>query len=353
MVDPDRLAPGRPAPPPLPRRPADAIVADWVGDAPLVSILCPTYQQVGFIDDALRGFLAQQTTFPFEILVRDDASQDGTADIVAGYAREYPGIVHAILEDRNRYPAIDPFSPLIVAARGRYLALCEGDDYWIDPTKLRVQAELLERTGAAASHHAQVEVENGVIVAPTDLSGRNLRDRSSVELMTSKKSLLTRTIMVRRDVVLEHAASGRLSSMWAVDAMITAIIGAHGGSRYADTLPAVYRVHPEGISTRLKGDDVVRLSRKSVDARNIAGYLEAAGFIGAADDHHAVAARNAAIATVALLVEAPRSLARGQFAPTGRRLRALLAATTRRTVPQQVRAVIAAVMRRRRGPGSG
>lgn len=340
------LIPGSASPAPVAALPLAELTRDWVSDRPVVSVLCPTFEQRTFVEDAVNSFLGQRTDFPFEIIIRDDASTDGTADIVAEFARNYPGVIRAILEPRNRYPDVDPFSPLIQAARGEYVALCEGDDYWIDPLKLSKQVELLERTGAAASHHSQIEIQDGFILAPTDLTGRNRRDRPGHELMTSKKSLLTRTIVVRRDIVDDAARNGLLSRMWAVDAMITAIVGTRGGSLYADVWPAVYRVHQGGISTLLKLDSVVSHARKSVDMRHIGAYLRSAGFREPAVMYLEQSRKLSSAATVGLIADVPRLVQGRQFRTLIRRGQAVGAATTPRSIRQQVWSVARAAMRR-------
>ena len=121
--------------PPL-RRPEAEVMARWQGDEPVVSILCPTYQHIEFIEKALRGFLGQDTHFPFEIVVRDDASSDGTAEIVRDYAERYPNIIRAVLEEENTWSSKKPLEVLLPLVRGRFLTICEGDDYWVDPQHL-------------------------------------------------------------------------------------------------------------------------------------------------------------------------------------------------------------------------
>jgi glycosyltransferase involved in cell wall biosynthesis len=116
-------------------------------DNPVVTVICITYNHAPYIRDALEGFVGQQTDFPVEIIVHDDASTDGTADVVREYAARYPDRVRPVIQTENQYSrgvAILPVYcfPLV---RGRYVALCEGDDHWTDPTKLQRQVEALER----------------------------------------------------------------------------------------------------------------------------------------------------------------------------------------------------------------
>ncbi len=139
------------------------ITTDWADPdgPPLVSIICHAFNHAGFIADAIRGFLAQRTDFPFEIIVRDDASTDGTDRIIAGFARQYPRLLRVVLESENRYAqGVMPSTVTFPLARGLFIALCEGDDFWCDTTKLQRQMALLrqEPTAGIAIHPATMLV---------------------------------------------------------------------------------------------------------------------------------------------------------------------------------------------------
>ena len=113
---------------------------------PLVSISCITYNHASYIRECLEGFLMQKTNFPFEILIHDDASTDGTADIIREYEVKYPDLIKPILREKNLYSqgirSIDQFN--YERAQGKYIALCEGDDFWTDPNKLQIQFDFME-----------------------------------------------------------------------------------------------------------------------------------------------------------------------------------------------------------------
>ena len=113
---------------------------------PLVSICTTTYQHSRYIRQTLDSFLSQKTDFPFEILVHDDCSSDGTAEILQEYARRYPGIVLPLFETENQYSKGVPINETFnfPRARGKYIALCEGDDFWCDEGKLQAQADYME-----------------------------------------------------------------------------------------------------------------------------------------------------------------------------------------------------------------
>lgn len=117
-----------------------------MADNILVSILCTTYNQEKYITRALDGMVSQKTKFRFEILVHDDASTDSTPEIIKSYAERYPELIVPILEKKNQFSKGIKITKdiLIPKARGKYIALCEGDDYWTDINKIQVQTEIME-----------------------------------------------------------------------------------------------------------------------------------------------------------------------------------------------------------------
>ena len=112
----------------------------------MVTIRCITYNHEPYIRQCLEGFVMQKTNFRFEAIVHDDASTDGTADIIREYAEKYPDIIKPIYETENQHSKRDGSLRRIMDAHthGKYVAICEGDDYWIDPLKLQKQVDFLE-----------------------------------------------------------------------------------------------------------------------------------------------------------------------------------------------------------------
>jgi glycosyltransferase involved in cell wall biosynthesis len=112
----------------------------------MVSIRCITYNHEPYIRQTLEGFVMQKTNFRFEAIVHDDASTDGTAAIIREFAEKYPDIIRPIYEAENQYSKHDGSLGRIMdaAVRGKYVAFCEGDDYWTDPNKLQKQVDFLE-----------------------------------------------------------------------------------------------------------------------------------------------------------------------------------------------------------------
>ncbi len=120
----------------------------WSEDSlPIVSISCITFNQVNYIRQTLDSFLNQETNFLVEILIHDDASTDGTSEIILEYTNNYPNIFKPLIQNENQYSKIG-FSLGFLEynrARGKYIAICEGDDYWSDPRKLIKQVEIFEK----------------------------------------------------------------------------------------------------------------------------------------------------------------------------------------------------------------
>ena len=112
-----------------------------------VSIRCLVYNHARYLRDCLEGIVSQKTDFPFEAIVHDDASTDGSADIIREYAAKYPHIIKPILQKKNLYQSVDKHligNSITEACTGRYWALCEGDDYWTDTKKLQKQVDFLD-----------------------------------------------------------------------------------------------------------------------------------------------------------------------------------------------------------------
>lgn len=112
----------------------------------LVSVCCLAYNHEKYIRETLEGFVAQKTNFKYEIIIHDDASPDGTADIIREYEKKYPDLFITICQEENQYSKGIRISRTFIAPRvsGKYVVLCEGDDFWDDELKLQRQVDALE-----------------------------------------------------------------------------------------------------------------------------------------------------------------------------------------------------------------
>lgn len=113
----------------------------------MVSICCAVYNHLPYLKQAIDGFLAQKTTFDYEIIISDDVSTDGSRELLREYQKKFPEKIRVLFQEKNQYSKGKKiiFDILIPEARGKYIAICEGDDYWVDPNKLQKQFDIMER----------------------------------------------------------------------------------------------------------------------------------------------------------------------------------------------------------------
>lgn len=109
---------------------------------PLVSVCMITYNHEKYIKDAIEGILMQKTSFPIELIIGEDCSTENTRKIVEDYAEKYPNLIFAQYSEKN-LDMMNNFFNVLQAVRSKYIALCEGDDYWTDPLKLQKQVDFL------------------------------------------------------------------------------------------------------------------------------------------------------------------------------------------------------------------
>ena len=227
-----------------------------MNDEILVSVCCLTYNHEAFLRDALDGFLMQETDFPFEILVNDDVSTDATPEILREYAEKYPGLIipffqktHVLNVAEGKEPCLEVLYP---AARGKYIALCEGDDYWTDPHKLQMQVDFLEAHPeyTACVHDTLVRYCSGERADYRLLHhGRDCDVRFEDVLFGMSHAFHTSSIVAKKEIIahpadffyvgLAHWIGDHPDGLW----MIT-----NGPIRYLDRCMSVYRVHSNSAS---------------------------------------------------------------------------------------------------------
>ena len=145
-------------------------------DVPLkVTVLVMTYNHAGFIAQALDSVLTQRTGFHYEILISEDRSTDGTRETVISYAEKHPGRIRLLLSERNLH-SNTVVSRGIRVARGEYVALLDGDDYWVSPDKLQKQVDFLDAHPEIAAEPALPPATLHKLLAAAALSTRPMRD---------------------------------------------------------------------------------------------------------------------------------------------------------------------------------
>ncbi|NWG34537.1 MAG: glycosyltransferase [Chloroflexi bacterium] len=174
-------------------------------EVPWVSVSCITYNHAPYIRDAMEGFLMQRTTFPVEILIHDDASTDGTIEIIKEYEKQYPHLIFPMYQSVNRFSQGIKITPTyqIPRARGKYIALCEGDDYWTDPLKLQKQFDFLEKHPEYVLCFHKVRALEGSQVKEDEVMERrylaieNKREITVLDLLKHRNFIHTGSVMFR------------------------------------------------------------------------------------------------------------------------------------------------------------
>jgi len=211
---------------------------------PLLSILCLSFNHADFIATAMESFLAQETDFDVEIVVSDDCSTDETLAVVGRYRARLGDRLQLLVSSVN-LGVTRNFRRALQACRGRYVALCEGDDFWRGRSKLQQQVDFLEAHPdfVLTFHDATVVDKTGELGA-AHLPPRLQCDASADELVGTR-SIATLTVCFRnvlRDLPpeLDHAP--------VLDMCLWSLLGQHGGGKYLGGIePAGYRVHQGGI----------------------------------------------------------------------------------------------------------
>lgn len=166
-----------------------------------MSVCCTTYNHENYIEKAIEGFLMQKTTFPIEIIIHDDASTDNTANIIKSYAEHDDRIV-VILQEKNQYSQkIKPWPNFVFPrARGKYIALCEGDDYWTDPFKLQKQVDFLDANQdyGICFHDVEILNDNTGILRADDMKP-DVNETTILNDLLACNYIFTPTAVLRND----------------------------------------------------------------------------------------------------------------------------------------------------------
>jgi glycosyltransferase involved in cell wall biosynthesis len=227
------------------------IIKRWKNRTPpLVSVTIITYNHEKYIESAIQGALAQKTNFPIEIIIYDDASTDNSQEIIKEYSLKYPNIIVPLLQESNLWlkKGINGTTTIVwPQAKGKYIALCEGDDYWTDPLKLQKQVEFLEANPeyVLCFHDSMVVSHEDKILLKSRNDEKYRRNFTSEELFQIPPiDTLTncfRNIISDFPKEFAYCPGG--------DRLLIAVLAQYGHAAYLNTIkPSVYRVHPGGIS---------------------------------------------------------------------------------------------------------
>ena len=230
---------------------------------PKVSVLMITYNHEKYIAQAINSVLMQKTDFPYELIIGEDCSTDGTRNIVREYARKYPEIVHAHLRERN-IGAAENSRQNFWASRGNYIALLEGDDYWTSPDKLQLQADLLDAhpETALCGHRTVWHREDG---SSQDRTAPDLpAGFYDIERLLHRNFLHTSSAMFRR--VIDDIRPDRYRHLPMGDIPLFVEVAHHGNICLLDETMGVYRINTGGSWTNRRGLEKARQIRAMCQA---------------------------------------------------------------------------------------
>ena len=223
-----------------------------------VTVRCITYNQKDYIRQCLDGFVMQRTNFRFEAIVHDDASTDGTAEIVREYAEKYPDIIKPIFETENQYSKHDGSLGRIMNAntRGKYVAICEGDDYWTDPLKLQKQADFLDANPQCSlTYHACKNVFSTPCKVNC-ITGENVKDFYSDVDFVIHYPFQTATVMYRKEI-LDSDLYKKAQAIGCVfgDVLLYFSASRFGTIEGVNEKMSVYRCHEGSVSQHMYDAD--------------------------------------------------------------------------------------------------
>ena len=227
---------------------------NWKGnpDKPLVSICSITYNHEKYISEALDSFLIQETDFPFEIVVDDDCSTDSTADIIRQYIEKYPTIIKANLRKINVGP-MSNYIDNLKRAKGKYIAICEGDDYWIDPFKIKKQVYFLENnldfvgiSYNAIRQYVDTEKDPEIHVKISE----NVRDYEQKDFIFSSP-LISLTVMIRNRHM--NGLPNIMKQYKLGDLQLYLYLSGFGKFRFINEVVGTYRFHKCSLFSQFRG----------------------------------------------------------------------------------------------------
>lgn len=216
-----------------------------------ISIFCETFNHVNHISECLSSIVAQKTNFKFEILVHDDASTDGTSKIIQEFQCRFPEIIKPIIQIENQYSKnISIWTNFQLSrAKGKYICICEGDDYWTDIYKLQKQFDFLESNPEYGLVYTKVKYYNEETKTFTDIFGSKYNHKIDIY---SYNNIPTLSVMIKKSIFLSFMSfysNLAPSSAWKMmDYPLWIWTRENAEIHFIDEITGVYRILPESLS---------------------------------------------------------------------------------------------------------
>ena len=244
-------------------------ISDVAADtSPLVSVLMITWNHRAYITQAIESILNQQCHFPFELIIGEDCSEDGTRDICTDYQRRFPDKIRLIVADEN-VGLHRNLSRIWCRARGKYIAMCEGDDYWLEPKKLAKQTALLEAmpefTLCGTYTQKIIQDENGSWTEAGIVGPSEVKKRYTLEDLIPRYTFHFSSVMVRKECI---RFPRWFWDVYCGDRPLYLLCADKGPAGFIPEVTSVYRLHEGGAWAPIKPLDKARKGIKLFETIN-------------------------------------------------------------------------------------
>lgn len=248
-------------------------------DPPLVVVRCLAYNHEPYILDCLDGFIMQKTDFRFVVIIHDDASTDNTAKIISEYANKYPDKIISILQKENLYSKHQGLIGQIICKAckdtgAKYIAMCEGDDYWTDPLKLQKQVDFMEANPEfyLCFHNTLVKYENNKGQSHP-IAEIETREYSAIELFENYISH-TSSLLFKKGLFEDNRYQRILShKIISGDVAMITTAATLGKVHGMTDMMSVYRRNNSGISNNFLLDETLTLRSRLVIGKILKGKI--------------------------------------------------------------------------------
>lgn len=243
----------------------------------LVSIDCLAYNHENYIAEAIEGFLMQKTKFKIEILIHDDASTDRTAEVIREYEKKFPDIINPIYQKENQFSqGIKMQQVNQRRAKGKYIAICEGDDYWADPYKLQKQVDYLEDNPECSLcvHSAFKFSEFRKEIVGKVRPGKKNKMFSAEEIIEGGGELFPTNAMVYRRVIADTVPAFYFDA-GVGDYPLTIYLAEHGDVYYMDQSMSVYRIDVKGAWSDRILSNAIKATSQNEKTANLLDMINA------------------------------------------------------------------------------
>ena len=266
------------------------IMCNWSDSSNSVTVCCTSYNHANYIEQTIQGFLIQKTTFPFRILIHDDASTDGTVQILKEYQQRYPNLIQLILQDDNKYSKGEMILLKYIAPKcsGDYIAFCEGDDFWIDEKKLQKQVDILNKhKDCQICFHPTIGLRNnGKEKVISYYGGKELVIPVEDVIRGGGGYMPTASLVFHQSILSQLSEFYRLYPNPPIGDVIFQVLGSlNGGAVYTPDIASVYRIFANGSwSHRMQTDitfaksNVLGLFRINKVLNEFSGYRYSSEF---------------------------------------------------------------------------